>query len=370
LLRKKAAQLLAAPPFRFCGFRAGGRGATMTTREIRCWRFGIPLKGFSGQATEWKKFRMRIEKSRIFNAEAYLAAMPQGARLKIATILDTTMTQRLEALGFGPSLATGDTILPKPVGAVSRFNADGGWHVFRDRPKEERYIRTVSWRWKQWAGRGQTEEKEGLRDIYRECYPREFIEPPALEITFIEKGEQRLAVISSEFVNLPEHLEKIRYAINLMLELFGVCDLVRDDLSTYSPPAKRQVNWKMLPPGKYPWERLEDHLTATLSRTSENTQKVILDRQQFILALGPTETYVGSGGFSDYLAYVFGPQRLVVLESIRYGNAIYAFGMDWQRAARLTKAEVLSDKMQSARIIHADGWKTRLTNLLRPRDAA
>jgi hypothetical protein len=313
---------------------------------------------------------MRIEKARIINAETYLRAMPQGVKFKIATTLGEAGWKRLESLGFGTSPSVGDTALPKSVGSVSRFNSEGAWHALRDQPKERRYIRTVAWRWRQWAGGGNTEEKEGLRDIFRDCYPREFIEPPALEITLVKAANQHLAVISAGFVNLPQHFGGIKHAINLMLELFGVCELLRDDLSSYSPPVTRQVNWRMLPPGQYPWDRLRVHLAAMLSRAAENTQKVILDRQQFILALGPGDIYVGVGGFSDYLAYVFAPQGMVVLESIRHGNAIYVFDIDWQRAAHLSKAEILRENMQIARVIHADGWKARLIQLLRSRQAA
>jgi hypothetical protein len=47
------------------------------------------------------------------------------------------------------------------------------------------------------------------------------------------------------------------------------------------------------------------------------------------------------GGFSDYIAYVFAERRLVVLESVRKGNAIYVFGQNWDRFSKLSKAEIL-----------------------------
>jgi len=63
---------------------------------------------------------------------------------------------------FPAAPASGHTLLPAPVGPVSRCNADGRLIVNRDEPKEERYSRTVFWRWKQWAGRDQIEDGKNV----------------------------------------------------------------------------------------------------------------------------------------------------------------------------------------------------------------
>lgn len=245
---------------------------------------------------------------------------------------------------------------------MSRFNANGKWEVHRDRPKEPRYIRTVLWRWTQWAGRDK-EEHEGFKDIFRDCYPRDFVDPPAVELTYMERDGERL-VVSPELLNDSRSADRNRHTINLLLELFGECETVARDLTRLSPPAIRKVNWHMLPSGRHPWERLRDHLDEALKRRSEDTRRVIMDRQETIRSYGPTDIFIGAGGFDDYLAYVFPARKLVILESVRKDNALYVFGRDWQRVSQLSKAEVLSNRFHLARIVHSDGWKGRLARLM------
>lgn len=301
---------------------------------------------------------MEIRKTRIINLENYLGAIPDGRSFRIITNV-TERPEQLARAGFGPVLGGGETVLPTPHGRVSRYNADGRWTVRRDLPKELRYIRTISWRWRQWAGRDQHEEKEEFRDIYRDCYPRELVPPPSVEVTYVEVEELRL-IASPVLTRTAQRGEANKHAINLFLELFGVCELVTEDLARYSRLDLRTVNWRMLPPGEYPWEQLRTHLEQMLDRTSENTQRVILDRAAFLRSLNPDQVFVGAGGFGDYVAYLFRVRGIVVLESIRRDNALYVFGDDWQTVSRLTKAEVLSQRRQQARIIHTDGWKDRL----------
>lgn len=313
--------------------------------------------------------KMKINKTRIRNVAPYLEGLAEGAAFRPVVELDGTLLARLGRLGFADAPADGDTVLPAPYGPVSRFNVEGRWQVHRDQPKELRYIRTVSWRWQQWIGRGQTEEHEEFRDIYRECYPRTLIPPPGVELTFLERDGRKLlaAPVLTKGEDAPE---SICHAINLLLEFDRVCELARDDLSRLSPVPTRHVRWRMLPPGAHPWAAIHTHLSSTLRRCSPNTQRVILDRQQAIVGHSPDEQYVGIGGFADYVAYVFKRQGVVVLESIRRGNAIYVFGAEWRTVSQLTKAEILNSHLHLARIIHAGDWKKRLARLLDSRAAA
>ena len=65
---------------------------------------------------------------------------------------------------------------------------------------------------------------------------------------------------------------------------------------------------------------------------------------------------------------MFRSRGVVVLESIRKDNALYLFGDGWERFSRLSKAEVLSNNHHLDRIIHAQGWKARLAQVLRERE--
>lgn len=306
---------------------------------------------------------MRIQQRLIINLERHLQSVPKAGKFRVVVPRIAVPAARLAKAGCPPTLAHGDTFLPAIVGKVSRINAEGAWRVRRDQPKESRYIRTVRWKWKQWVGRGETEDHEGDRDIYRDCYPREFIEPYAAELTALENSGD--FVLASEILtNTSSSHERIKHIINLMLELFGQCEIVSTELKHYRPAAERRVNWHMLPPGEYPWDVLHAHLKKMLKGRADSTTTVIYDRQANMRSHSPDEIWTGLGGFSDYVAYVFKSRKIVVLESIRRDNAIYVFGTDWQTVAQLTKAQVLSGKLHKERIIHCTGWKARLAKVL------
>lgn len=312
---------------------------------------------------------MLICKTRIRNLATYIGGIPVGAEVRPVVELNEANSAKLHRIGFFEKPASGDTVLPNGIGPISRFNADGKWQVHRDRPKQLRYIRTVRWTWKQWAGRDCYEEQEDFCDIYRKCYPRSLITAPGVELTYLER-DGKAFVVAPGLRNTDNQNVEVLHSINLLLELFGYCELVKGDLSRFSKIKVNRLNWRLLPPGSYPWARLRNHLGEVLKRTSENTQSVIFDRQETILSFGPDEQFIGSGGFSDYIAYVFEGRGIVVLESIRKGNAIYVFGLGWDRFSKLSKSEIIGANLHLARLIHTKGWKGRIARLMDGREAA
>jgi hypothetical protein len=315
-----------------------------------------------------EKTIMYIDRKRVLDVDRYLAGLPANASFRVVVALGEDADIILARTGFGASPASGDTVLPRAAGPVSRFNAVGRQRVRRDLPKENRYVRTVYWRWRQWAGRYRYEDHEDFRDQYRDCYPREQVAPPSIELTYVEQDGQRW-IVSPVLAQRKADREQNKHVVNLFLELFGECELVGVDLARITVPKIKKANWRLLPPGEYPWERLKTHIDRAIARTGDDAQKVIWDRQETLRSFGPDEIYVGQGGFNDYLSYVFRAHGVVVLESVRMDNAIYVFGLDWQEVSQLTKAEVLSNRFHKDRIIHAKGWKGRLARLL-PQPAA
>lgn len=306
---------------------------------------------------------MYIKKRRIRNVANYLAKIPNRVEVQPVVRLTNDNRKILAKIGFGNAPKHGDTILPAIIGAVSKFNSEGRWIIHKDRPKERRYIRTVRWRWRQWTGRGSHEEYEDFKDIFKDCYPRTLDEPPGTELTYFKVGgEEYIAAPATS--NSESNHTALRHSINLLLECFRECELVQSDFSSFLSAKTSRINWKMLPAGAHPWPRIEAHLNEALKRVSGNTQSVIIDRQKTILAHRPTELFVGLGGFSDYIAYSFPDRKMVILECVRRGNAIYVFGKDWKQFSTLTKAEIIQNKFHIARIVHSKGWKSKLTQLL------
>ncbi len=225
---------------------------------------------------------------------------------------------------------------------------------------------TIEWSWEQWCGRGQTETITETKDIYRECYQRDFIPPPAIELTWIENAEGNL--ISSESFSVESvNQGKLKHTINLFLELFGECELCQEDFSPFLPPKLHRLNWRLLPPGKHPWDKLNLYVKQLVSHKHERYSKVILDRQKYMTEFHPNEVYVGTGGFRCYIAYVLTSRGLVVLESVLTGNATYVFSDKWMEFASMSKSEILDKHLQEHRVVHSKGWEIRIRDIIEPR---
>ena len=305
---------------------------------------------------------MRIEKKFIRSIDRYISHL--SPRDPIRIIVEAEGAHNLSSIGFSSSPVDGETVLPAVCGKVSEFNSDGKYVIRRDLPKEYRYVTTVEWTWEQWDGYNKTKTVTEERDIYRDCYQRDFIPPPSEELTWIESDESPL-IISREF--LVENIDKdsFKHLINLFLELFGECEIRRSDLSSFTHSNVSKVNWHLLPPGKYPWDQVLSHTRDLVRNRDPRYSKVILGRQDFIIKYQPDEIFVGNGGFRAYMAYVFEEKETVILESILTDNATYVFGKDWEDVAIFTKAEVLSGGLHKERIIHSKGWRDRIDKLLK-----
>lgn len=242
--------------------------------------------------------------------------------------------------------------LPRAIGSITRFNANGKSLKLKHLPKENRYTHSIFFSWQPW-GRGEWQSE--IIDHYRDCYQVAFQQPPSLEISQILINDE--IYFSSPPLNLTDSPEElIILAANLMNEIFGNYEIYvvgEEILSTNIV----NVNWKFLPQGEKPYEALQSHLKATLP--NNNFLPVILDRQEYITSLNPDQMYIGLGGFDDYIAYLFLDKNIVVLESIKYGNAVYIFGENWIELSKLPKKQVLENN-HAKRIIHTSGWKKEL----------
>jgi hypothetical protein len=308
---------------------------------------------------------MRIGGTRIRHLAKYLQRVPGGAEYRVINRMAVDAIDKvLERTGFGSGVASGSVILPKVVGPVSRFNAHGKHVPLKHLPKQSRYIRTIEWSWDQWDGRYGTKTVTEERDIYRDCYQVESLAPPAVELTFMQGGDEALIVSPRQKADGADIAAGL-HVVNLYLELYGACEIVRDDLGSFDPPAVRHVNWRMLPSGRHPWDKVAGHLADVLWVKDPRVRTVILSRHETINRYMPDEVYVGEGGFDRYVAYVFISRGLVVLECTELDNAIYVFGRKWAEFSKLSKADILAANLHLERIVHCDGWRTKFDRLMR-----
>lgn len=301
---------------------------------------------------------MLIRQTRVRELTAHLGALVPRTHFRLAVETAHVGAGKLNSSGFA-SLNSGDTLLPGVVGRISRFNADGRFDVDRTQPKTSRFMGTRTWTRREWAGSGQTREVTTDVDIYRECYPRTFVPPPALELTVVDHLGTRLIVSEPVEWGVTPAAD-VLHAINLFLELFGECEVRHTNLTALTPPNSRRVNWTMLPPGPQSLQAVTAHVQQVINRAAPSFRGPIHGRLSFMAGRNPDEVWIGNGGFRSYVAYVFNGKGTAVLESVMPDNATYVFGANWQTVSRLSKADVLSAQHHIARIFHDRRWQARV----------
>jgi hypothetical protein len=259
--------------------------------------------------------------------------------------------------------ADGTAVLPAAIGPVSRYNAEGRYDVHRDQPMETAY-RQAEWHWTEWHGPYEV-EKTGIVDVPYERYPRTFLHPPSVELVMATDDMGSRLILADRVTYKPENLGRILHVVNLLLELFGECNVMDADLDSIHQPAITRINWTILPQGRMPWSTLRKELDPIVLKEAKGRQPVLWYRLEAVDAHKPEFVAVGNGGFSGYLIFAFPDKNLFVLECVRYGNATYVFGDDWERLSQMTKAEILDEGLQQDRLIHRLGWRTALDRLFK-----
>lgn len=298
---------------------------------------------------------MKIQGKRIRNIEKYIADIRDSESFRIALLNLGDFERKVQDAGFN-DLESGVQILPQIVGAKSKFNAEGGFIVHRDREKERVYRESVI---KDWHGNYHTVDIGYFR------YPRTAIPPPSVELVVRENNQNELLIVSPQFVKEPANYDDILHVINLFLELFGECDTVGDDnnvIINMNAPLRR-VNWTVLPRGEYPWEKLRENVDVLIERVRENYRPIIRQRFQTITANNPNFVAIGRAGFNGYVIFGFPDREFFILESIFHNNATYVLGDDWEELSQLTKAELIAEDLYLQRFEHRANWPELIREL-------
>lgn len=302
---------------------------------------------------------MKIIKRRINNVENYIATVRNGEEFHIAFTDFNNQLVRIQSIGFSQNPQVGEQILPAILGPTSRFNSNGKFNIRKDLPKEEFWMERY-WKRRDWQGN----ETEEIIYIRRERYPRELIPPPGEEL-LIDSYNQQNIIVSRAFIKEEGNYAQIKHTINLFLELFGECDLIREDYAPFLYENVTRLNWKIFPRGEYPWETVRGIAQERIERQPRGNRPVIAQRLEKITSHTPNFVAVGQGGFYDYIVFGFPVQNIFILESIKSGNATYVFDNNWEVLSQMTKAEILNNQLQRERIFHRPGWEARINELLR-----
>jgi hypothetical protein len=85
---------------------------------------------------------------------------------------------------------------------------------------------------------------------------------------------------------------------------------------------------------------------------------------EFFETLNPKHYIRGTNKFNLYFGAVL-QNDIVILENIRYGNAIYIFKRDWEELSKLSRTELLNMQNEYIlRIIHTSNWKNNVNNTI------
>lgn len=300
-----------------------------------------------------------IRRKRIRSLNPYKNQLPTTDKVFVA--FNGVTEAQLKRAGFPVEAKPGDTVLPRAVGRITAYNANGKRIVRRDKPMETAY-RTVEWHWTEWHGRDKVEQSKFV-DVPYKRYPRDDVPPPALEITLVKDANGNYSVISQEIDGWKSDEQLLVHAINLFLELFGECVVLDKQRTEVLPATIHRVNWKFLPKGEYPFSRVREELKPVLNRIKRGNRTFVNKRLERLNSFDPAFTVVGLSGFSGYILMAYPDRDLYVLESLLYGNATYILEKDWESVSKLTKAEVLNSKLHKDRIIHHSNWFAKVKNL-------
>lgn len=303
---------------------------------------------------------MIISKKRIRTIKQFEQFWNQRVRFGISDI--DRFESRLREVGFS-SLRPGESVLPSVVGPVSLRNAEGDYVKHKDLPMETFY-RLQEWRREQWAGRGKTELVIDLVEVPYQRYPRTFVAPFSVELEIQLSALGNAVVVTPAMLLTDEASQDIIHTVNLILEIFGECQVFTDDSAgIMSIPVKR-LNWEVLPPGPIPWTEIRKRVDPIVSKHGPRTRSVIYKRFELLHSLGPDFYALGNAGFRGYVVFGYSKKSIFVLESTYPHNATYVLGEDWEEISRLSKAEILDTKLHQERIIHRLNWESRVRQLL------
>ncbi|MBK8484747.1 MAG: hypothetical protein IPL31_10505 [Saprospiraceae bacterium] len=310
---------------------------------------------------------MIIRKKRIHNLENNVPKKFFGSLIVPSVILNLEEDKELiYKIGFTNKMEIGETLLPASTGRISKFNAEGKEISDKSKPKETKY-REIEWCWEQWIGGGQTKRVCDFRFVPYQRWQRKLINPPSIEISIRKKENGNIFITTPQIMLSKENYEAAIHQINLVLELFGSCNLLSPDLIPPLIPHKK-LNWQILPPGKRPWAEQRELLMPLLDSIKEQRVRPVIDsRLEDINKLSPDFTASGTNGFQGYIVFGFSDKKIFILESALYGNAIYVFNEEWETLSQKTKAEILQNSHQIERITHSGrrvNWIEKIQKLL------
>lgn len=149
-----------------------------------------------------------------------------------------------------------------------------------------------------------------------------------------------------------------------MREAVGSAQVYSADISDEEFADLQFVDWELIPAGAT--DRVLTRLASRSGATSEQIA-VASERLNALEKLGHSGFIVGHGNFARYFGAKFG-EKLLVLENLDYGNALYVFEENWEELTKLSRTELIKRRDPGVhRLPHLPGWQSAIRQLLRDR---
>jgi len=308
---------------------------------------------------------MILNKKNIRNINFFSNLLSNGEKFVLGVKNQAKFEDTLKRAGFSDTLKLGDRILPSAIfGPASLYNAEGKEIKLKDMPKETVYSQRV-WHWKQWHGRYDRVDREAIVNVPHKRYPRSFMEPPSVELTISKNANGDLLIVGPVITFEEKNAKDIIHTTNLFLEIFGECEIFKENLDEIFKTPVQRLNWKILPAGQIPWPKFKTEVEPLIQEAPAGNRPVLKYRLENISKYNPDFVAIGYGGFKGYIVFGFKNKNIYALESIYYGNATYMLGESWENLSKKTKAEILNQNLQKDRLIHAENWQNKLNTWLK-----
>ncbi|WP_114226945.1 MULTISPECIES: hypothetical protein [Sphingomonas] len=249
---------------------------------------------------------------------------------------------------------------PRSCGKWAVRNLDGWNEKRKDLPKEDREISTYA---PSWNGGGYHPVSRTMR-----AWPvtHHSAKNLALSASILEHLKDAAIVRFRVDQPLDRHTanfaQDLNFNLRLLREAVGEAGIYPADLSDSEFARLQHVEWELLPPGA-----VDRVLTQIRSRRFVDPRRleVAQSRLTTLDRLNPDAFVVGRGRFAAYFGAKFG-SKIVALENLEYGNAIYVFADDWEALSQLSRTELIRRRDPSVvRIPHLPGWQSALRKRLR-----
>ncbi|MDD3888842.1 MAG: hypothetical protein PHT79_09345 [Syntrophomonadaceae bacterium] len=266
--------------------------------------------------------------------------------------------RHLSIIWSGKDVTYNNSIIPLiSVGRYSKYNINGRSIPLKQLPKVEASFTADVPNFGDWS--------KGYHDITwtRKVYQREQWLPRNLSINIellnISNNNYTFKFYIDCILNKeePDFLEDLLYHCNLLQENTGTCSIFAADANDSNYVKTLYVDWELLPPGTKNFVNNVNSITTTIKHPSDELINTVKERLDFFETLKPIKYIRGKNKFNLYFGALFN-NNLVLLENIRYGNAIYIFTNNWEEFSKLSRIQLLKIKSKDIkRITHSSNWK-------------